>query len=157
MASVKFKESELCALIGERLPAEQLREKIEMLGMPVDAYENGIFSVDITPNRIDLLSEEGMARAISSLIGHKTGLRNYSAEPSGLRLEIDKSVRGARPYIVMALARNVKLTDSLLESLIAVQEKIHDTFGRNRKKVSIGLHDASKVSSPFVYKAVKEF
>ena len=157
MASVKFKESELCALLGKRLSTAELREKIEMLGMPVDGFEGGIFTVDITPNRIDLLSEEGMARALASLTGSKKGLSAYSTEPSGMRLEIDKSVRGARPCIVMALARNVKLTDELLESLIAAQEKIHDTFGRNRKKVSIGLHDASKVKSPFVYEAVKEF
>jgi len=157
MASVKFRESELCKLMGTRLSAEQLREKIEMLGMPVDAVEAGIFTVDITPNRIDLLSEEGMARAIASLIGTKKGIRPYSVESSGMRLEIDKSVRGARPCIVMALAQGVKLDNELLESLIAVQEKIHDTFGRDRKKVSIGLHDASKAKSPFVYKAVKEF
>ncbi|RLG18293.1 phenylalanine--tRNA ligase subunit beta, partial [Candidatus Micrarchaeota archaeon] len=30
-------------------------------------------------------------------------------------------------------------------------------FGRKRRKVSIGLHDADKVKPPFVYKAVKEF
>ncbi|VVC04726.1 Phenylalanine--tRNA ligase beta subunit [Candidatus Burarchaeum australiense] len=157
MASVIFDEKELCGLMGAKLSAAELRERIDMLGMPVDAYADGKFSLDITPNRIDMLSVEGMARALASFTGTTPGLRKYSAEPSGMRLEIDRSVRGARPYIVMAHAKGVNLNEELLLSLINVQEKIHDTFGRKRRKVSIGLHDADKVKAPFTYKAVKEF
>src|SRR3989338_9997030 len=133
MASVTFKETELCGLMNAKLDAKELREKIEMLGMPVDSYEDGEFYVDITPNRTDLLSVEGMARALASFTGKETGLRDYKAEPSGMRLEIDRSVRGSRPYMVMALARGVNLDEELLLSLINAQEKIHDTFGRKRR------------------------
>ncbi|MDO8339165.1 MAG: phenylalanine--tRNA ligase subunit beta [Candidatus Burarchaeum sp.] len=157
MASVIFDEKELCGLMGRKLPAAELRERIDMLGMPVDAYDGGKFSLDITPNRTDLLSVEGMARALASFTGVKKGLRDYDAESSGMKLEIDRSVRGARPYIVMAYVKDANLTEELLLSLISIQEKIHDTFGRHRRKVSIGLHDADKVSAPFTYKAVKEF
>ena len=157
MASVIFDEKALCELMGKKLPAAELREKIDMLGMPVDDYADGKFSLDITPNRIDLLSVEGMARALASFTGTKKGLREYKAEPSGMKLEIDRSVRGARPYIVMAYVKDANLTEELLLSLINIQEKIHDTFGRHRRKVSIGLHDADTVKAPFTYKAVKEF
>ena len=36
-----------------------------------------------------------------------------------------------------------------------IQEKLHITHGRNRKKVAIGVHDLSKVEPPFLYTAVK--
>ena len=35
-----------------------------------------------------------------------------------------------------------------------VQEKLHLTLGRKRKKVSIGIHDFDHVKPPFTYKAV---
>jgi phenylalanyl-tRNA synthetase beta chain len=49
----------------------------------------------------------------------------------------------------------VKIDDPLIKSMMQIQEKLHDTFGRKRKKLAIGIHDLSKVEPPFVYKAVK--
>jgi phenylalanyl-tRNA synthetase beta chain len=36
-----------------------------------------------------------------------------------------------------------------------LQEKLHVTHGRNRKKVAIGVHDFDKIKSPFTYKTAK--
>ena len=37
-----------------------------------------------------------------------------------------------------------------------IQEKLHDSIGRNRKKVAIGVHDFDKIKPPLVYRDVDE-
>lgn len=154
MALATFEKKELLALAGNSLTDEELAQSITGLGMPVGAITDSEISADITPNRPDLFSVEGLARAISSFAGIRTGLRQYSAENSGIEISVHKSVRKVRPFIVAAIARNVTLTDSLVKSLVALQEKLHDTVGRKRRKVSMGFTDLDKLKPPFTYKAV---
>ncbi|MDH4123774.1 MAG: phenylalanine--tRNA ligase subunit beta, partial [Thermoplasmata archaeon] len=45
--------------------------------------------------------------------------------------------------------------DYLIRSVMDLQEKLHITVGRNRKKVAIGIHDFDTVKPPFLYTAVK--
>ena len=47
------------------------------------------------------------------------------------------------------------ITDTMIRSLMEVQEKIHLTAGRKRQKVSIGIHDLDRVAPPFLYAAIK--
>ncbi|MDD5087015.1 MAG: phenylalanine--tRNA ligase subunit beta, partial [Candidatus Nanoarchaeia archaeon] len=118
----------------------------------VDDFE---ITVEIFPNRPDLLSEEGFARALSSFIGIKTGLREYDVKKSDLKAKVENSVENVSPVIRCAVLKNVNLTDEAIKSLMQLQEKIHLTHGRKRKKVAIGVHDFDKVKFPLIYKAVK--
>ena len=52
---------------------EKLKERISMLGCPVEEETKDEILVDVSPNRPDLLSEEGIARALLAFIGKKTG------------------------------------------------------------------------------------
>jgi phenylalanyl-tRNA synthetase beta chain len=52
-----------------------------------------------------------------------------------------------RPYVTGAIVRGIKLDDSILKSLIQLQEKLHDTIGRDRAKGSIGIHDLSMIKT----------
>jgi phenylalanyl-tRNA synthetase beta chain len=47
----------------------------------------------------------------------------------------------------------VELSERSLLEIIEMQEDIHWGIGRNRRKVSIGLHDLDKVTPPFAYVA----
>jgi len=67
---------------------------------------------------------------------------------------VDPSVNEVRPYIWSALVEGIEITDPLIRSMMDIQEKLHLTVGRNRKKVAIGIHDFRKVTPPFTYKAV---
>src|SRR5207245_1211801 len=64
------------------------------------------------------------------------------------------SVAEVRPYAVRGIVRVLDLEDALLRSLVDLQEKLHLTVGRRRKKVAIGIHDMDKVTPPYTYKAV---
>ncbi|MCX6777935.1 MAG: phenylalanine--tRNA ligase subunit beta [Candidatus Micrarchaeota archaeon] len=153
MASVTYCIEELCSLSGVKMSAEKAREAIEALGMPVDEVtENGIIA-DITPNRIDLFGVEGMARAIASFVSGKAN--KYEVKKSDAKLIVDRSVKNVRPYIGAGIVKGVKINDALIRSLMQVQEKLHDTHGRGRRKVAIGIHNLDAVEPPFTYKAVE--
>ncbi|MEM3399984.1 MAG: phenylalanine--tRNA ligase subunit beta [Candidatus Micrarchaeia archaeon] len=154
MAVVVYDKEDLCALVGKDIPIEELISTIPLLGMRVEKDEGKEIHVDITPNRIDLLSVEGMARALSSFLSVRAGVREYGARDSELKFAVDRRLKVVRPYVVSALVKNVRIDDRLLRSLMQVQEKIHETFGRKRKKVAIGMHDFQVLRPPFEYKAV---
>ena len=153
MAVVEFSLKDLDKLAGKKLTKEHL-EKIPMMGCPLEKLEKDKVLYEVFPNRPDMLSTEGFTRAARTFLGFSKGLVSYKALPSGIRLHVEKSVSNVRPHIAAAVVRNVRLTHDVIASLVQVQEKIHDTMGRKRKKVAVGLHDLDKVKQPFRYKAV---
>jgi phenylalanyl-tRNA synthetase beta chain len=104
--------------------------------------------VEIFPNRPDMLSEQGFARAFSSFIGVKPGLREYKVKPSGEKVIIEKSVASVRPYTACAIVKGLKFDDEKIKEIIQIQEKLHITYGRNRKKVAIGIYPYEKIKPP---------
>jgi len=154
MASLRFSKKSLASLLGKKLSDAEITESLTLLGMPVDGIDGDEVLVDVTPNRPDMYSVEGVARALSAFLGLAPGLREYAAEDSGMAVEVDASVKKVRPFIACAVARNVPVDDELLVSLIALQEKLHDTVGRKRRKVAIGFTDLDKLAPPFTYRAV---
>jgi len=153
MAVVEFEIKDLEKMIGRRLTKESI-ERIQMLGFPLERVDESKVAYEVFPNRPDALSIEGFARAAKTFLGFSKGIVNYTVKKGAIKLRVDKSVEKVRPCVVSAVVRNVKLTDDLLRSLMQVQEKLHDTLGRKRKKVAIGIHDLDRVTPPFEYKAV---
>lgn len=149
MALIELSISELKRMTG--LSPKDVEEKLTLLGVPVEMVEGDEMFLEITPNRPDLLSVEGVARAINSFTGSKK--YSYSASDSGILLTVDPSVKKVRPFIVAATVTGVKMDDSLIKSLMQVQEKLHDTVGRKRKKVAIGVHNLDAIKSPLKYAA----
>lgn len=135
-----------------RIERERLEDALADIGVPLEKFEGDEVGVEITPNRPDLLSVEGLGRALASFSGRAPPI--YSVKESGMKVVVDPTVRQVRPYIGFALVRNVKITGELVKSMMQLQEKLHDTMGRKRKKVAIGLHDADKVAPPFKYCAL---
>lgn len=151
MAVVTISVSEIMKMTG--LKKEQVMDSLNDIGMPNEEEEDELF-VEITPNRPDLFSIEGLARAINSFNGKPATV--YSAKKSDYAAKIDASVGKSRPYFVSAVVKNVRMDESLLKSLIQLQEKLHDTVGRKRKKVAIGIHNLDAVEFPIAYRFVKD-
>ena len=152
MATITFNKEELETFIGKSRPVEEIVHAFEMLGMPVDKYNEKEIVADITTDRVDMFTVEGAGRAIGMFLGLKEP-KKYKPEPSKLVMNVDKVA--ARPYIVAFAAKGVKLDEAMLRSLIMAQEKIHETFGRRRKKVAIGIHDLDKIEGPLAYRSFK--
>lgn len=145
---------ELEKLVGER--RERIIEKLPMLGCDIERIEEDHIDVEFFPNRPDLYSVEGVARALRGFLGIEKGYKNYEVKRSNWKIFVDENVSYVRPRILGCVARNLKMSDELIRSLMEVQEDLHWTIGRNRRRMAIGIHDLSKVNFPLTYKAVDE-
>ena len=154
MTVVAFEHEEFCDLVGQRLSMDEVEARVSMLGAAPEGVQGTLQRFDINPNRPDWLSIEGIARSFRGVLGVETGLPRWSVQDSDVVFQVDASVRDVRPHAVGAIVRDVELTDASLKSLIALQENLHLTHGRRRRKVAIGIHDADAVRPPFVYEAV---
>ncbi|EHP89521.1 phenylalanine--tRNA ligase subunit beta [Methanotorris formicicus] len=158
MPTINVKKSDLERLVNMDLSDAFIEEKFPMMGVEVEEIFKEdcekVVQFSINPNRPDYLSVEGLARGFRGFIGIETGLKRYDVYESDIKIYVE-DVK-TRPYIAFALVKNVQIDDAVLESIINLQEKLHWTIGRDRKKVAIGIHDADKVESPFYYKEVDE-
>ena len=141
-------------LLGAELSKEEFIELVPQIGADVERIDGDEIDIEFFPDRPDLYSVEGVARAMRAYLGHKPGIQEYPVKESDVKLIVDPSIKDVRPWIVSGLVRNVVFTDPFVKSIMDVQEKLHLTLGRKRKKVSIGIHDFDNVKPPFTYSAV---
>jgi phenylalanyl-tRNA synthetase beta chain len=155
MPSVEYDIGDLNHLLGGRYETERLKEAIPMLGVDMESIDEEKIVLEIFPNRPDMLSIEGFARALKGFMGAETGYKQYAATPSAIVVNVDPSVDEVRPAVAAGVVMGVEMDDYTVKSIMDMQEKLHRTHGRNRAKVAIGVHDLDKVKPPFTYKAVE--
>ncbi len=136
---------------SKKLSEAELKDRISMLGTDLEAINGNDIEVEIFPNRPDLLSEQGFARALSSFIGEKTGLVDFKTKSSGKKIIIEKSTAKVRPYTACAIVKGLKFDDEKIREVIQIQEKLHVTYGRNRKKCAIGVYPMEKIKFPITF------
>ncbi|MBS3789701.1 MAG: phenylalanine--tRNA ligase subunit beta [Candidatus Thermoplasmatota archaeon] len=132
-----------------------LLEVLPKIGIEIEKIEGDDWELEVNPDRCDLLSVEGIGRAVRGFLRDETGLPDYETSSSDIVTKVELSVQDVRPYIVTAAVKNVDLSDPVLKSMMDLQEKLHLTIGRNRSKVAIGVHDLEPIEPPITYKAVK--
>lgn len=118
--------------------------------------KEGVLSVEIKDtNRPDLWSVEGLTRTLRGFLGVEEGLKLYSVEPPILDVYVDEKLKEIRPYIGCSVVKNVKLTDTIIRGLMHLQDKLDQTYGRNRRRTSIGLYDYNLITPPLYYTVAK--
>jgi phenylalanyl-tRNA synthetase beta chain len=151
MPVIKFEIAELERLLGKSVPREQLAKDIPQIGADVEDAKGDTWAVEFFPDRPDLFTVEGIARAMRAWYGFQPGLRRYETRPSGTHVTADAAVAKVRPFIQAAFVRGVHVTEARLNALIDLQEDLHWGLGARRRRVAIGIHDASVLSPPFTY------
>jgi len=154
MPTIKYNKKTILELLGRKVSDEQLANRISFLGTGFEGINDSEIEVEIFPNRPDLLSEQGMARALNAFMDIKTGFKKYDVKKSSVKLVVDKSVKGIRPFTACAIVKGLKLTDDKIKEIIQIQEKLHITYGRNRKKAAIGIYPLEHIKPPIFYKAL---
>ncbi|MDI6888449.1 MAG: phenylalanine--tRNA ligase subunit beta [Methanocellales archaeon] len=152
MPVITLRYDDLEKLVGA--DKDPILKQIPMIGADIERIEDEYADVEFFPDRPDLFSVEGVARAMRGFLGIETGLCKYDVKKSNISITIEKSVKPIRPCLTCAVVRGLHLDPGSIESLMTLQEDLHWGLGRDRKKISIGVHDISKVEPPFVYKAV---
>lgn len=131
-------------------------DKLALFGTPVENITNSEIELEISANRPDLLSTKGLIRSLSLYLGKN--IKQYSIKKSSSNVIVDKSVKVSRPYTRCAIIKDLKLNDSLMKQIVLLQEKLHNSIGRNRKQLAIGIYPLEKIKFPITYtaKAPKE-
>jgi len=151
MPVIKLFYDDLEALTGVSI--EKIKARLPLMCADVERTEAEYMDVEFFPNRPDLFSVEGVSRALKQFLDVEPGLATYEVAESGIEMVVDPSVLEVRPYIVCGVVRNVQFESMAIESLMLLQEHLHRGMGRNREKVSVGVHDLANVKPPFKYLA----
>ncbi len=154
MATVTIDKKTFMELVGRKISDKELDYYIPLIGVGLEEMHEDSFVIDVNPNRPDMLSQQGFARAFASFIGLKEGVRRYSAKKSDYKVIIDSSVKKVRPYTACAVVKNLRFNDERIKDIIQVQEKLHITIGRNRKKAAIGIYPFEKIKMPIRFLAM---
>ena len=142
---------DLNRMLKDRLSPTDFANIIPKIGADPDEINDLEAIVEFFPDRPDLLSTEGVARALRAFTEQKLGLVEYEVKPPTTQIFVSEEVLEIRPSISGGVVRGLTLDNVAIKCLMELQEKLHVTLGRKRKKVSIGIHDLSKLEGPFSY------
>jgi phenylalanyl-tRNA synthetase beta chain len=152
MPVINIGNRDLAELVGYGTDVAEILDSIEGIGAVIERRDVDSFDLEVFPDRPDLFSVEGIARAMRAFMGIQPGLAKYEVAPPEIELRVDPTVLPVRPVIACAVIRNIVFDDDSIASLMDFQEKLHLTVGRRRKKVSIGVHDMRDLDPPYTYK-----
>ena len=105
--------------------------------------------------RPDLWSVEGLSRTLRTFLNLEKGYRHYKVNVPTLEVNVDPELKVIRPYICCSVVKEVKLTDAVIRGLMHLQDKLDQTYGRNRQKTSIGIYNYNLISPPLSYSVAK--
>lgn len=127
-------------------------EKLMMAGLSFDTINENEIILEVTANRPDFLSAQGVFRHLNAFYGKETGLKKYKVKSSGKKLIVDKSLPREWPYAISCIVKNLKFDDTRIKEIIQIQEKLGATLLRSRKKGGIGLYPLQGISFPITLK-----
>ncbi len=155
MPTIEVDLDDLESLLGVKLPRteEELNDVLSFVkgeAKSLDSQEPRIEFKD--SNRADVWSVEGLARALRGYLGLEKGPKDYKiAGSSGVVVHVDPKLKNIRPYIGCSVVKGVKLSDVAIRQIMHFQEKMDQTYGRNRRRTSIGLYDFDLINPPLHY------
>lgn len=154
MALVKFSRKEF---EKEIKITKEIEEKINSFGTHLESLTEEEIEIEVLPNRPDLISFQGFLRSFKAFIGKETGLKKYALHKpeTSYKVKISPTVKTVRPFTACAIVKNLKFDDEKIKQIIDLQEKLHATVGRNRKKVAIGVYPLEKIKLPITYCALE--
>jgi len=152
MPTITMEIEELNKLVGRELSVEEIASFIERLKGEVEKVEDGEITAEVTSDRPDLFSVEGIARAVRLLLGMQPS--SFTISEGSIEVFVKESVLQVRPAIACSAVREVSLNELAVAQIMQLQEKLHHTYGLRRKEASIGVYDLDKVTPPIYYEAL---
>jgi len=146
--------SDLEGLLELSLSEDEVEKYLAMLKCELEEIIDDSIFYEATHDRPDLFSVEGLARALKGLLNVELGLRKFNVNVKEDVL-LEASGPSYRPYVLGAVVKNLRLTSEAVKQLMNLQEKLHVTYCRNRRKVSIGVYDLDTIKPPIYYREVE--
>jgi phenylalanyl-tRNA synthetase beta chain len=148
---VECRIKDLLALIGKNLTIEKLEDALFLLKAEVEKVDGNIIEIEVNPDRQDMLSTEGIARAARSFLGIEQGLEKFTVKKSGKQVVVKTGLSKIRPFICCSILKGIQADDELIKEYMHLQEALTSTHGRNRNKASIGLYVYDELEFPVIY------
>ena len=160
MPTIDVDYAEFERMLGVELHAnvERLNEILAYVKGEVKVFDEkeGVMSIEIKDtNRPDIWNIEGLTRALRGFLGIEEGLKPYAVGKPIVEVHVDPELRNIRPFIGCSIVKDVKLNDTIIRGLMHLQDKLDQTYGRNRQRTSIGLYDFSLITQPLYYGVAK--
>jgi len=159
MPTIEVERRDFEALLGLELPGdmEELDDMLAYVKGEVKHIDEQEIHIEVKDsNRVDLLSVEGLARALRGFLSLEKGLKDYViAGSSDVNVQVDSKLKNIRPYIGCAVVKGIKFTDMMIRGVMRLQDKLDQTYGRNRRRISIGLYDFDLISPPLRYSVAR--
>ncbi len=152
MVVVEYLYEDMKKLVN--LPLEKVVNGLSGLGAPSE-YEPETKKIisELTPNRADWYSMEGLARALKAY--YRKEIPEYKTNKSDYEVLVDAKLEKSRPYTACAVVKNLILSDERITDMVLLQEKLLGTLGRHVKRFGIGIYPLQAISFPVRYTAMK--
>jgi len=151
MPTISYSLEELIKGLNRSFTNEELNELLEMCKCELKQIKGDEIIGEITPERPDLFSTEGLIHFIKGILSIEKGPKRLVFIKENFKVKISERLKQVRPYVVIATVRGVKLTNEALRRIINYQEILHESWCRSRKKASIGIYDLSKLKGDIYF------
>lgn len=155
MPTIEIDREDFERLLGAELPSnvEELDDLLSYVKGEIKLLKDDEIHVELQDtNRPDLWCVEGLARALQGFLNVEKGLKDYRLEgDSGVEVQVDPQLEGIRPYISCSVVKNVQIRDVTIRQIMHLQDKLDETYGRQRRRTSIGLYDFDLIIPPLRY------
>ncbi len=148
---VTVNKKELMKIIGKTLSLKKLEDTLFLMKAEIERIDGNEIQIEINPDRQDMLSPEGIARAIRAFLEIEPGLKEFPIKKSGKKIIVSKGLEKIRRYISCGIVRDVEINDELIKDYMQLQDALTATHGRNRRKASIGLYVFDDIKFPIHY------
>src|SRR5665647_1414275 len=160
MPTIDVDYKELERLLNIKLDGnmEKLDDILANIKGEVKLYnqKESIVSIEMKDtNRPDLWSIEGLARGLRSYLNEEKGLKQYTVGKPLIEVNVEAALYNIRPYICCSIIKDLHLNDNTIKGIMHLQDKLDQTFGRNRQKTSIGIYNFDLIEPQIEYNAVK--
>ena len=157
MPVITFNKKYLFSLLPKGTTEEKLKEDAYKMGFEPELISEKEVSIEITPNRPDLYSAVGFARAFKNF-NHKNKKLKYELgnEEPEFEISVGREASQVRPFIASLAVHGIHLDAEILADLINFSEKLSETYGRYRKKIAIGMHDLDMIHGQLHYNAYED-
>ena len=153
MPVIEVYPERLSRFLGVEVGLKQLVNDLPWLATDIEDVGENFVKIEYNPNRPDFSSHPGIARAYAGFLEINLGYPQVEVAEPRIEFYFDEELKNIRGVLCSAVVRNIQLSEDDLKEIIAIQEVLHQGVGRNRRKVSIGIHDLDKIKPPVYYVA----
>lgn len=158
MPRAAIPRARLLEALGREVADERLGELLWATKAELDGVDGGSLAIECTADRLDLLTEAGLALALAPKVG---SVRGGVPVPPGrwdgpaTEFVVDASVDAIRPHIAGAVLQapaGHPLDAGLLDEAVRFQELLHATYGGDRRRASLGIYPTERFQFPVRYR-----